>query len=112
MNAAPPTILIIAMAVPALVLLFAAGTMVMAARPWIRALLSGVLISLVQIFGMRLRGVPPILVVDALAALVHRGHLYDANTFYLTQSTYLARREKIHSPSDLADLVEKEIPKA
>jgi len=105
MNAAFPLTLILAM-VPAALLL------VMAARPWVRALLSGVPVSLVQIFGMRLRGVPPMLVVDALATLVHRGHAYDPSTFYLTESIYLTRRDEIRSPGDLADLVENEIPKA
>ena len=76
---------------------------------WLRAFLSGVPVSVVQILGMRLRGVPPRLIVDSLITLVHRGHPYDRMLGYQAESLYLAQRGLIRSPEHLADLVEKSL---
>lgn len=80
-------------------------------RPWLRAFLSGASISVVQLLGMRLRGVPPGLVVDALVTLVHRGHGHDPRRSAVAESIYLSQRGLIHSSQQLADLVEKRLAK-
>jgi uncharacterized protein YqfA (UPF0365 family) len=74
----------------------------MLARSWFRAFLSGVPVRLTQIIGMRLRGSPSALLIDALIMLRHRGH--DV-TIHEVETSYLAYRERVHSPGDLADLV-------
>jgi uncharacterized protein YqfA (UPF0365 family) len=76
---------------------------------WLRAFLSGAPVSILQLIGMRFRGVPPRLIVDTLVALVHRGHPHDRARCYLVESTYLARRGLIETPEQLADLVEKQL---
>lgn len=77
--------------------------------PWLRAFLSGAPISVIQLLGMRLRGVPPGLVVDALVTVVHRGHGHDPRRSVIAESIYLAQRGIIHSPEQLADLIEKQM---
>jgi uncharacterized protein YqfA (UPF0365 family) len=77
--------------------------------PWMRGFLSGAPVSLIQILGMRLRGVPPRLIVDALVTLVHRGHPYDGMLCARAESLFLAQRGLIRSPEHLADLVEKQL---
>jgi len=77
--------------------------------PWMRGFFSGVPVSIIQILGMRLRGVPPRLIVDALVTLVHRGHPYDRTLSRHAESLYLAQRGLIQSPEHLADLVEKRL---
>jgi uncharacterized protein YqfA (UPF0365 family) len=72
------------------------------ARSWFRAFLSGVPVGLVQIIGMRLRGSPSTLLIDALIMLRHRGS--DA-TIREVESSYLAYRERVLTAGDLADLV-------
>jgi uncharacterized protein YqfA (UPF0365 family) len=76
---------------------------------WIRGFMSGAPISLLQLLGMRFRGVPQRLIVDAVVTLVHRGHSFNPKLSYLAESLYLAKRSLIQSPEHLADLVEKEL---
>ena len=77
--------------------------------PWMRAFLSGAPVMIIQLLGMRLRGVPPKMIVDALIMLVHRGHPHDANRSRLAESVYLAQRVRIQSPDQLADMVEERL---
>jgi uncharacterized protein YqfA (UPF0365 family) len=62
-----------------------------------------------NLIGMRLRGVPPGLVVDALVTLAQRGHPHDQNRVRQAESIYLAQRGLINSAAQLADQMEKEI---
>jgi uncharacterized protein YqfA (UPF0365 family) len=78
-------------------------------RPWLRAFLSGVPVSVLRILGMRLRGTPPDVVIDALVTLAHGGYECDSHRMSLAESTYLAQRGRIESAADLADIVEKQL---
>jgi uncharacterized protein YqfA (UPF0365 family) len=86
--------------------------LVFLAPPWMRAFMSGAPVTLLQIIGMRLRGVPPYLIVDSVVTLVHRGHPFDRRLCYEAESLYLAQRGMIQSPEQLADLVEKRLKAA
>jgi uncharacterized protein YqfA (UPF0365 family) len=117
MNPAPNTdataLFAVALAFVSLfVLLFVAAFFFVLAGPWFRAFLSGAPIMLTQLIGMRLRGVPPRLIVDALVTLVHRGHPHSPKLARDLESTYLAQRGLIQSSTHLADIVEKQLPKA
>jgi len=79
------------------------------AMTWLRAYLFGIPVSVVQILAMRLRGVPPGLVVDSVMALVQRGYRYDPLMYVHAESLYLARRGEIESSSQLADLTAKHL---
>jgi uncharacterized protein YqfA (UPF0365 family) len=81
-------------------------------RPWLRGFLSGAPITIFQLIGMRLRGVPTGMVVDAVITLVHRGHPHTPRLARDVESTYLAQRGFIESSTQLADMVEKQLPKA
>lgn len=74
--------------------------------PWLRAFMSGAPVSMLHIVGMRIRGNPPGLMVDTLAALKHRG--VDA-TMHIVESTYLAHKGQPFTPAELADLVEQRL---
>jgi uncharacterized protein YqfA (UPF0365 family) len=104
-----PAILLVFTVVVLAVMLAMAVVLAMLLRPWLRAFLSGAPISVVQLVGMRLRGVPSGLIVDALVTLVHRGHVHDPRRCRIAESIYLAQRGLIGSPEQLADLVEKEL---
>lgn len=69
--------------------------------PWIRSFLSGGRISLFQVIGMRLRGSPASLIVDAHVSLLHRG---EAIRIQEVESRYLAHRGRIHSSRELVEL--------
>jgi uncharacterized protein YqfA (UPF0365 family) len=77
--------------------------------PWLRGFMGGAPVTILQLIGMRIRGVPPRLIVDALITLVHRGHPPDRGRYYLAESLYLAQRGLIQSPEQLADQVEKQL---
>ena len=67
-------------------------------RPWFMLKLAGGRGSLLQIVGMRLRGTPVSMIVEAYTALLHSGetlHLRDV------ESTYIAQRGKIINVQDL-----------
>ncbi len=95
-----------------IIMLVAALSLAIIFRPWLRAFLSGAPISVFQLLGMRLRGVPASLVVDAVITLVHRGHSEISRLCAQAESTYLAQRGLIQSPEQLADMVEKQLKAA
>ena len=75
------------------------------ARPWLRAMMSGAPVSLISILGMRLRGTPPNLVIDAYIQLRMRGNetgLADV------ERQYIAQQQRVRSSGDLVDLVEQQ----
>jgi|SRR6478752_805563 len=101
--------LFIAAVLPLLALLFVSMLFAPLFGPWMRGCLSGAPVSVSQLIGMRLRGSPPRLIVDALVTLVHRGFPYDRAMSYSVESTYLAQRGMLQSSEQLADLVEKSL---
>ena len=76
--------------------------------PWMRAFLGGAPVRITQLIGMRLRGVPVRMIVDASVALVQRGHAHELRTCTLVESAYLAQRGLIQSAGQLADIVERQ----
>lgn len=85
-----------------LVFIFVAGVMLFLVLPWFRAFLSGTPLSLFQVLGMRLRGSPIKLLLDAQVALVHSGLQVDMRE---VESIYLANRGRILDLQDLVDAV-------
>ena len=83
-----------------LVLLIAFSMLV---RPWMRALLSGEPVALFSIFGMRLRGNPPNLLIDAYIVLRKRGV---DTTISEIENTYIDSKTRIFNYADLVDVVE------
>jgi uncharacterized protein YqfA (UPF0365 family) len=92
-----------------MMILVFAGVTLMLFAPWMRGFLSGAPVSILQLLGMRLRGVPARLIVDAVITLVHRGHAHDRKLVSLAESTYLAQRGLIQDSTQLADMVEKQL---
>ena len=75
---------------------------------WLRAFTGGAPVMLFDLIGMKLRRVPPGLIVDELVALVQRGRPHDRRNCSRAQRIYLARCGQIHSSQELADLLEKD----
>jgi uncharacterized protein YqfA (UPF0365 family) len=75
-------------------------------HPWIRAYFASCPVSLFAVLGMRLRGTPPHLLVDALITLKMRGHEVGMEQI---ETCYLANRAMIHDFNTLVELVEKEL---
>ena len=81
------------------------ATAVVALRPWLRAMMSGAPASIMSILGMRLRGTPPNLVIDAYIQLRMRGR---ETKLADVERTYIAQRQRVRSTGDLVDLVEQQ----
>ena len=90
-------------------ILFVAAVLALLFVPWMRAFMSGAPVKIIQLLGMRLRGTPPALIVDALVMLVHRGFPHDPARSRLAESIYLAHRVRILTPDQLADMVEERL---
>lgn len=73
------------------------------AKPWLRALMHGVPVSLFHILGMRLRGNPPTILVDAYIKLHRAG---DDVTLMELEHTYIDSRSRILSDLDLVEVFE------
>jgi uncharacterized protein YqfA (UPF0365 family) len=71
-------------------------------RVWVRGLLGGVRVSLLDVLGMRLRGNPPGLLVDAHLVLKQRGI---ESSIAEVETTYVAHKGRGFTPSGLADEV-------
>lgn len=71
-------------------------------RAWVRAILSGFPVPLLSIITMRLRGVPPILLVDAYTALRRTGNETSVRE---VEETYLANRTRVRTSQDLIGLI-------
>jgi uncharacterized protein YqfA (UPF0365 family) len=78
---------------------------IVASRSWRRATFSGVPVPLLGIVGMRLRGTPPDIIVDAGVALAKRGAPVSWDSI---EAVFLARGTSRTSGSELAALVENE----
>lgn len=75
-------------------------------RPWLRMLTSGGRGSLLGIVGMRLRGTPVNLVIDAYTSLIHRGEKVSLRH---VESVYIAQRANIMEARDLIDHMTEEL---
>jgi uncharacterized protein YqfA (UPF0365 family) len=71
---------------------------------WIRARLSGAPIPLETLVGMRLKGIPLRLLVDAAVTLRHSGQTVGYDEL---ESVYLAERYSIRRPQDLINVVRR-----
>jgi uncharacterized protein YqfA (UPF0365 family) len=71
-------------------------------RAWVRAIMSGFPVPLLSIITMRLRGVPPILLVDAYTALRRTGN---ETTVREVEESYLANRTRVRTSQDLIGLI-------
>ncbi len=74
------------------------------ARPWLSAFLNGTPVSLIHILAMRLRGNPPVLLIDAYIALNRAGI---AATMVDVEKVYLDGKNHVFTSDDLVDLVKK-----
>lgn len=72
-------------------------------RSWRRATFSGVPISFGEILGMRLRGTPPALIVDAAIALAKRGR---TASLQQVEATYPGYGRATRDSVELADMVD------
>lgn len=77
-------------------------------RPWIRLKMTGGRGSLLQIMAMRLRGTPPMMIVEAYTSLLHSGE--DVRLMEV-ESTYVANRTTIMDVRDLMDHVRNRKPR-
>jgi uncharacterized protein YqfA (UPF0365 family) len=71
-------------------------------RIWFQGLLSGVAVSIHDVIGMRLRRVPPALIVHAAIILRHRGEMAPVAE---VESCFLGYGSNSLSANELADLV-------
>jgi uncharacterized protein YqfA (UPF0365 family) len=71
-------------------------------RVWIRGVLGGVPLSILDIIGMKLRHNPPGLLIDTALALKHRGFEVGVQE---VEKAYMAYKGRAFTPSELADLV-------
>jgi uncharacterized protein YqfA (UPF0365 family) len=78
-------------------------------RVWIRGVLGGIRISILDIIGMKLRHNPPGLLIDTAVALKHRGLGVGVQE---VEKAYLAYKGQTFTPSELADLVVQRLGKS
>jgi|SRR5579872_274320 len=69
---------------------------------WMRGLLGGVRVSILEVVGMRVRGNPAGLLIDTMLALEHRGIKARSHD---VESAYIANKGMHFTPTELADLV-------
>ncbi|MEX0613159.1 MAG: flotillin-like FloA family protein [Pirellulales bacterium] len=95
---------IAAMAFFAIILVGVSGLFLM--RPWLRAAASGAPVSMMSILGMRLRGNPPEMLIDAYIALKRAG--VNANISGV-EGVYIDSRTRVRSRDDLIALVKSKL---
>ncbi len=78
-------------------------------KPWRYAFFCGAPLSLFTILGMRLRGNPPMLLINAYVILVQK---CVTTSIREVESVYIQNRTRIISFADLVRLVEEELKKA
>jgi uncharacterized protein YqfA (UPF0365 family) len=87
------------------VLLLLPAPLLLFLRPWLRAFLSGAHVSLTQVIGMRLRGTPVDLLIDAYVTLVHSD--FPEMTMHEVESQFLANKGRIMTSTDLVEAVRR-----
>jgi uncharacterized protein YqfA (UPF0365 family) len=102
----PTELVIVAFAVVGVFLFAVAALALLLIQPWLRGMLSGAPVMAVQILGMRLRGTPPNLLVDAFVQLRARGRDVEIAE---VERQYLAHRQRVREVIHLVDLVEKSL---
>lgn len=73
---------------------------------WRKANLAGVSIPILGIVGMRLRGTPPALVIDATVTLAKRGREVD---WRQVEAAYLAHGNERMDSYELVEIVDREV---
>ena len=104
MDAAQKTFVFVFLPMFAFLVLVVAFVFVPVLRPWLRALFHGAPVSILHIVGMRLRGNPPRLLIDAYIAL-RRADL--EVTIGDVENAYIDGRNRILTSDDLVELVKK-----
>ena len=104
MNDMPEDFLIVAVAILAVFALILFTVLLLLVRPWLRAALNAVPVSLLHIVAMRLRGNPPMLLVDAYIALNRAGR---SVTISDVEKVYIDNRNWVSTSNDLAELVQQ-----
>ena len=74
--------------------------------PWLRAYFSAGRVSLMSIVGMRLRGSPVNLLLDAHLALIQSGEQSRIRT---VEAAYIANKTKIKTADDLIEIVQEDL---
>ena len=77
-------------------------------RVWVRGVLGGVRVSILDVIGMKLRRNPPGLLLDTALALKHRGFEVGVQE---VETAYMAYKGQPFTPSELADLVVRRLGK-
>ena len=75
-------------------------------RPWLRAILHGLSVTLLQIVGMRLRGHSPLLLIDACISLRREGA---SVTIVDVENVYSDHKNMIVTSDDLVRWVKKNV---
>ena len=75
-------------------------------RPWLRAFLSGANVSMMQVAGMKLRGDPVDMLIDALISLRMDG--YKEMRLVDVERSYAANKHRIPDVQTLLDIVYEE----
>jgi uncharacterized protein YqfA (UPF0365 family) len=87
------------------VVLLSIAFLVLVVKPWLRAFLHGTPVSLIHVVGMRLRGTPPSIVIDAYIQL-HRAGLRPS--IVELESCYVDSRIRIITSWDLVDVFSRD----
>jgi hypothetical protein len=77
---------------------------VLLVRPWLRAVLHGAPVSPIQIVAMRLRGNPPVLLIDAYIALKRAGL---SETIGDVENVYIDARNRVTTSDDLVEAIRR-----
>jgi uncharacterized protein YqfA (UPF0365 family) len=85
------------------VLLAALKFLALVVRHWLREFLHGLPVSLFQILGMRLRGNPPFVMIDAYIQLRRAG---EEVTLTELEHTYIDSRSRIFTGAELVNVFE------
>lgn len=85
---------------------FFIATTYLVVSPWLRALLSGAQVPLLDIVGMRLRGTRATLLINIYISLRHSG--YNVSLHEL-EALYLQHRYDVRDPHDLFDVCKKHL---
>ena len=100
----PTEIAIVAVLVILLIAaLVVAAFFVTLVRPWLRGVLYGAPVSLIQVVAMRLRGNPPMMLIDSYIALRRSG--VNA-TIADVENVYIDCRNRVRNAGDLVELVQ------
>jgi len=75
-------------------------------QPWLRAIMHGLSVTMLQIVGMRLRGNSPSLLIDACVSLRRKGA---SITIVDVENVYIDHKSRISTSDDLARWVKKNV---